>query len=343
VKRRVEKWGGAMPRQDAPSGAWRHSTNVVCLLVVLTGCGYIGPVQAPALNIPIPVVDLRAAEYGDRIIADFTVPDQTVDGLKLKTVQSVELGVGPIPKSFSIENWAAGAKKLPVPGVDIGSRSFDFAAQEWIGKEILIAVRTGGPKGKMSAWSNTATFTVEQPLESPANVKAEADPRGVLVTWRGSGPRYRLFRAAGDGEPARLGNDTDQPTFLDESAEFGTRYRYLVQAVASETRLSVTAEAPAVTPKDIFPPAVPSGLGAVPGVNTVELAWERNTESDFKGYNVYRATGDGAFEKIASEIEAPTFSDNKVESGKRYRYAVSAVDLSGNESARSVVIEAILP
>jgi hypothetical protein len=48
----------------------------------------------------------------------------------------------------------------------------------------------------------------------------------------------------------------------------------------------------------------------------------------------------GPFDKYATLIEAPTFSDSKIESGKRYRYTVSAVDLTGNESARSAIVEA---
>ena len=80
-------------------------------------------------------------------------------------------------------------------------------------------------------------------------------------------------------------------------------------------------------------------MTATPGVNAIELAWDRNTESDFKGYNVFRSVEGGPFEKIASLIEAPTYSDHQVEVGKKYRYAVSAVDLTGNESQRSALQE----
>ena len=86
---------------------------------------------------------------------------------------------------------------------------------------------------------------------------------------------------------------------------------------------------------DTFPPAVPEGLSAVPTPQSIELAWTRNTESDFRGYNIFRSVDNGPFEKIASLIEAPTFSDSMIEAGKKYRYTVSAVDLTGNESPRS--------
>ncbi len=50
------------------------------------------------------------------------------------------------------------------------------------------------------------------------------------------------------------------------------------------------AEATPITPVDTFAPAVPGAVTAVAGVNTIELlAWTRNGEPDFKGYNVYRS------------------------------------------------------
>jgi fibronectin type 3 domain-containing protein len=88
---------------------------------------------------------------------------------------------------------------------------------------------------------------------------------------------------------------------------------------------------------------VPGGLHAAAAPNSIELAWERNTEPDLAGYRLYRAAADGAFEKIAEVSQVPSYSDHKVEHGKTYRYAVSAVDQSGNESARSAVVEVTQP
>jgi fibronectin type 3 domain-containing protein len=90
---------------------------------------------------------------------------------------------------------------------------------------------------------------------------------------------------------------------------------------------------------DIFPPAVPEGLSAVPAPQSIELNWTRNTETDFMGYNIYRSVDNGPFRKIAPLMEFPAFSDSMIEAGKRYRYTVSAVDLTGNESAQTAPVE----
>jgi hypothetical protein len=304
-----------------------------------TGCGYIGEPLPPALNIPSRVTDLRAVEFGDKILAEFTLPPLTTEGLALKSVRSVELrvGVGPIP--FSIEGWAASARRFEVPATGPGPLNFEMRAREWIGKEVIMAVRATGPKGKTSDWSTLFVLPITAPLEHPTGLKAENVERGVQLTWRGTGPRYRVFRSAGDENPERLA-DTDQPQYLDESRQFGTLYRYLVQAISGELTQSELSERISITPMDTFPPAVPAGLTAVSSTNTIELAWERNTEPDFKGYNVYRSAEGGPLEKIASLIEAPTYSDRQIEPAKKYRYTVSAVDLTGNESQRSEVAEA---
>ena len=123
----------------------------------------------------------------------------------------------------------------------------------------------------------------------------------------------------------------------------GTMYRYRVQAVNGDQHQSEVSAEAAVTPQDVFPPAVPAELSGVQGVGTIELVWQRNTEEDFAGYNVFRATGGGEFEKIAGPIDAPAYSDRAVEAGKTYRYAVSALDRAGNESARTAPVEVVAP
>jgi fibronectin type 3 domain-containing protein len=98
-----------------------------------------------------------------------------------------------------------------------------------------------------------------------------------------------------------------------------------------------------ITPIDQFPPAPPAGLTAVASAAGLELTWDRNAEPDLAGYRIYRAAPGGAFEKIGETRENPSFSDRKTEAGRNYRYAVSAYDQAGNESARSEPVEAMAP
>jgi fibronectin type 3 domain-containing protein len=60
------------------------------------------------------------------------------------------------------------------------------------------------------------------------------------------------------------------------------------------------------------------------------------------GYNVYRSESDGPFRKVAGVV-APTYTDDKVSSGKTYGYFVRAVDPAGQESPASNRTDATIP
>jgi hypothetical protein len=315
--------------------------GVVTLL--LAGCAYIGGPKAPSLEIPLAVTDLRAAEYGDRIYVQFTIPMLTTEGDPLKSLRSIDLYAGPANSPFNIAAWSETATHYPIPPSGPGPYAFDrVPVQDWVGKIIALAVRATGPKGRVSAWSNPAVLSVGPPLATPTDLQAANTKDGVRLTWMGSAPKYRVYRWVGNEQQMPIA-DTNAPEYLDASSQFGTEYHYMVIALEDETRESVPSQMASIIPKDIFPPAVPAGLTASAANNAIELAWVRNTEADFRGYNVFRAEGNGPFEKIAMLIDVPLYRDAQVEPGKTYRYQVSAVDLLNNESERSAPVTAALP
>ena len=223
---------------------------------------------------------------------------------------------------------------VPVPG----PATSEVGVRDWVGKSITLSVRVTGPKGKASDWSNPASLIVIPPLPPPSTPKPQNVAGGVELSWTGPGPRYRIFRAEADGQPAPLA-DTERSPYLDTSTSFGTRYRYMVQTIAADNQWSLVSGSADITPTDAFPPAIPEGLSAVPTPRSIELSWTRNTETDFRGYNVSRSVDGAPFQKIVELVEAPAYSDAKIEPGKKYRYTVSAVDLTGNESEQSVSTE----
>src|SRR5262249_40342193 len=91
---------------------------------------------------------------------------------------------------------------------------------------------------------------------------------------------------------------------------------------------------------DVFPPAVPAGLQAVfsgEGQSSfIDLVWTPDTDSDLAGYDVYRHEDGTEPMKLNTElVKTPAYRDKAVASGRQYFYVVSAVDVRGNESARS--------
>ncbi len=303
------------------------------VLLLLAGCGYIGEPLPPSLNIPERVTDLSATERGDKIVLTFTIPALTTDGVALTRLGAIDLRAGDAP--------------LPVATTRPGPARLEIPAREWAGQEVVFRVRVAGRKGRFSDWSNAVALAVAPPLEKPPAPRAEATARGVRLQW--SGPpaaKFRVYRLAGKQKEPELLGESVKSEFLDAGAEYGKTYLYSVQAVLKAGRADAESDVSApveITPQDRFPPAVPSGLAALAGIQTVELAWERNTEADLRGYRVYRAAAEGPFARLAELVETPSYSDRKIESGLRYRYTVTAVDINGNESEQSGPAEITAP
>jgi hypothetical protein len=161
-------------------------------------------------------------------------------------------------------------------------------------------------------------------------------------------PEYRNF----------LVDAPDQGRAIDKNVRFGERYEYRAQRVV---RVAVNGKAleldgafssrVQVDVQDVFPPAVPAGLVAVAssGENgsapAVDLSWQPDADADLAGYIVYRSEEGGAWQRISAGAPGvqPAFHDAQVQTGHTYRYAVTAMDKSGHESARSPEAQETVP
>lgn len=92
---------------------------------------------------------------------------------------------------------------------------------------------------------------------------------------------------------------------------------------------------------DNLVPSVPEGLMATLGdSNCIKLNWELSTDEDFHYFDVYRNI-ENYFDNHSEPIFQTTdnsFTDNLVEFGNTYYYALKTVDSSGNMSDYSEVV-----
>jgi hypothetical protein len=287
--------------------------RLAAMSLLLGGCAYMGDPLPPSLRIPEPVADVRAMQKGSRLLIDFTPPVLTTDGVPLEPPLETAIRIGEAGSDPAEE-----AEKI-------------IDASPWIGKEVVIGVRTRGPKGRWSGWSNFATLRVREPLNDVRELQADSAPEGISLSWQSGAPAHRVYR---DGD---LIAEVQSHTYLDATAEIGRKHEYAVEGVdgsaESENRVTIAA-----VREDRFPPETPSNLTAIAGVSSIELSWDGSPAPDLAFYRVYR-NGEG----ISQKVTVAAFSDGGVQRGMRYRYAVAAVDRDGNESARSSEVEVILP
>ncbi len=323
----------------------------VLALPLLAGCGYVGAPLPPALNIPQRITDLSALQRGEEVLLRFTPMLMSTDDLLLKELAGFEVRAGAAPEGpFDLNQWVAAAEKFSIPFAGEQVVEHRLMSSQWVGREVVFAVRAIGPTGRGSEWSNLQTLTIVPGLPRAAALTSRGTEKGVYLTWKADalpdGASWRVWRRAETAAESTLLGLAQDPSWLDSEAATGVQYSYWVQAAFREGERPAEgrpSEIISVVYRDEFPPGPPAGLTAIAGLNGVELAWERNVESDLAGYQIYRALEDGSLEKLGPPVPLPAASDSTAAPGKRYRYAVAAVDSAGNTGNMCEPVEIVAP
>jgi hypothetical protein len=338
----------------------------------LAGCGMPGAPLPPSLNLPVPVADLSAVRTGPQVALAWTMPTKTTDRVLLKGDISVQVcrnqaGASTCSIATTLQ-FAPGAAAtlsdtLPAPLAAGPPRVLTYFVE-------LI-----NRKGRSAGLSNSVEVLAGEAPPAVENLTAEMRKDGVLLRWASapsdSSPvAIRLVRRllsppvkkSDQGPLPQPAEPLDQsllvePTAhsdraLDTNIRFGETYDYRAQRVARITVGGSTLElaGPLTAPVridaiNIFPPSAPKGLEAVAtaGENgsgpAIDLSWLPGTEADLAGYIVYRRDSEASatWQRIspAQPVVGPGYHDSNVQPGHTYTYAVTAVDQSGHESARS--------
>jgi hypothetical protein len=352
---------------------WGRLALVGTMAALLAGCGTPGAPLPPSLNLPDRVADLSASRAGNRVSLSWTMPRRTTDKLILKN----EVGVRVCRAEGAGVCTDAGTLTVAPGTGGTWAETLPTALAEGSPRVLRYFVELKNKRGRSAGLSNVAIVLAGVAPQPVAGLTVEMRKAGAVLRWNVEDPRaaVRLQRTlltppatkknegllAPEAEPVEqrlLIEDAAQGRAIDKSVRFGETYAYRAQRVRSMTVdgqvLELDGELSAavrVEAKDVFPPAVPIGLVAVATrggdgrAASVDLSWEPDAEEDITGYVVYRREADGPWERIspAQPMVGPAFHDAQVEPGHAYRYAVSAVDAGGHESARSAEIEQSLP
>jgi hypothetical protein len=228
-------------------------------------------------------------------------------------------------------------------------------------------------RGRRAGFSNPVAVPLA-PVLPAKGLHSDLDSRGVYLIWENEIESessslkfdYRIYRCE-KGSSKRVPvpylravvhtSEGERWSGVDMGIEWERTYLYSVTPVtrlySQEGHLIAEIEgedsAPLeVTTHDVFAPAAPERLlpviGRIAGKKFVDLLWTPNTEKDISGYNVYRREENGQLARINSvPITMLSFQDVNVLAGHNYLYCISAVDMRGNESAKSLEATVVLP
>jgi hypothetical protein len=367
------------------------SPAVIFLLVA--GCGAPGEPTPPSPPVPVAVTDLAAQQLGDAVQLTFTLPTKTVAGERLAEAPAIEILRGtvkpdgsPDTKSFRTVETIPGAllgEYRSAEKVQIVNRITADELRAYLDRSLAYRVRSRASRKRASADSSTAIVRLRPVAERITALHATVTEPAVKLSWpaptrTSSGDplpaisEYRVYRGEIDAasadaaandlskakwkSPLALLGSAHTETYRDTAFDFGKTYLYSIRAVISTEGSAIESNdsVPAiVTPRDVFPPAVPQGLvaalivGSPTNATELEVSWSINTETDLAGYRVYRSEQqDTAGELVTTDLLlSPVYRDTSVQPGHTYWYSVTAVDRYGNESAHSapVAVEVAQP
>lgn len=341
-------------------------------LGTLLGCGVPGVPKPPSLDLPRPVTDLSAVRKGERVYLSWTEPTENTDSLPIRGAISTVVCRDPEAMSpgcaggaLESPNWQYAHPNGPKTGTPLRREFSDELPPKLLGNDprsrVFYAVSILNQRSREAGISNVVSVPALASLAPPEHFGAEVTTDGVVLTWVEihSAPDiphvtrlYRVYRrdekTNQDTIAGELPFDSSAPRLLDSTFAWEKTYLYRITVVTAieiagqpETQFEGDDSPPVrVFAHDIFPPAVPSDLQAVfSGAGQqpfIDLIWAPDTEADLAGYNVYRHEESNEPVKInSSPTKSPAFRDSNVASGHIYTYSVSAVDIRGNESARS--------
>jgi len=338
-----------------------------------SACGKKGELLPPIIRTPQKAERIHVFQRGRNAVLEWMNPTRSVDGTPLAGISEVEIWQmeAPLPAAEGApppdaETFAGRAK------LAMAIRREDFQKYARIGPdesqemsvslkildkppfagEYTFALRVRDDRERESEFSEPLSLTPRTVPSPPGSLSAAVFEDRIEVRWEapkenidGSSPAmiagYSVYRAEGEGYPLALGAVlVKEPLYEDRDFAFGISYVYRVRASSTETAPfleSDDSEPVRVEAKDVFPPLAPARLTSIAGRGFIALSWDSAPEKDFAGYKVWRRLEEEEFSLLVSQLRENSYTDHTVEKKRRYYYAVSSLDHSGNEGPRTIV------
>jgi hypothetical protein len=328
---------------------------VAVLCAVLSSCAQPGIPLPPSLELPKPPSDLRAARKGNFVTLEWNEPTLTTDRESVRflgptricrsvgfNIAACDNPVGTVSPSASVQRKsgqkADNKRATPQTFTDTLPAS---ALSDDPEAELTYAVEVLNRNERGAGPSNYVHVPAILTLPAPADLAAQPNEDGVLLTWTSAGEpvsslpartglqfRYRVYRREEGASKEPLAGQvvgevpvgaTGAAHFLD-AIEWEKTYLYRITAVSIVSRSGGDVQVEGddsptvrVVAHDVFPPAIPAGLQAVYSGEGqkpfIDLIWAPVASADLSGYNVFRREANGADAKTGANTAVKVNSE----------------------------------
>jgi hypothetical protein len=322
------------------------------------------------------IVEIDGFQRGSQVILSWKMPARNASKSSTLNISRADIyrlaEPANAPLQISEEEFANRSTliaAMPITDADFALKTLTYRDQlRFAGQaaRLRYAIRFVNASGQKAGFSNNLIIEPTSKIAAnPSDLSAEATQEAVKLRWMppatnvdGSTPvsllGYYIYRSNSQTEPAKALNKTPvtDTNFDDAFFEFGKEYFYFVRAVSIGTQAEPveSSESNVVNfrPVDTFPPAPPTAITLAASPTSISIFFAVNPEKDIAGYRIYRTTDDTApketWELVTQELlKTNTFQDNRVESGKKYFYYLTAIDNFKNTSGPSEVVSETVP
>jgi hypothetical protein len=342
-------------------------------------CGKRGPIYPPLVKIPQKIEDLEVFQMGNTLVLQWSNPTSYMDGNPIEGDIAVELWLLKVERELAKqqaglteENFASKALlhetikqkdfakfQDPERGPSGGLiYTYELSSEELSQMVFVFGLRVKDRKDKESGFSSLKPLIPKSVPLPPLDLQAMMRENNVAIEWKppeknidSSTPPsvagYNVYRESENEEFHRINTTLiEETSFVDRDFVYNMTYRYYVRAsatISSPYTESGNSKAVEMLTEDTLIPIAPTGLVAIAGENFVSLTWDSNKETDLAGYRVWRRSdSEEEFAAVTELIAENVYNDSKVEKNQRYIYAITALDVNGNESQRSEAVSVVL-
>lgn len=349
-------------------------------MMLVSNCGKRRPPLPPLERVQQRTELLSGVQRGNQVILSWPAPQRNASDESVQSIRRIDvyrLAEKPrAPLGLTEEDFATRSTLVGSVTYDEIKKTTDVLTYtdtlELAGEpaRLRYAVRYVNASGQRAAFSN---FLLLEPAarvaQAPTMIATgkEVTEDAITISWQppaanidGSTPvnllGYNIYRVeqSEDVNSQTPINDAlvSGTQYQDRNFKFGQSYRYVVRSVSLGTEgaqvESLNSNSITIAPRDVFPPSAPTKITTAAAPARISLFFPANPEADVAGYNIYRSTDPDLPKEKWNKLNADlltrtTFQDEKVESGRKYYYYLTAVDQAGNVSQPSEVVSETVP